>query len=235
METLPQNVRYFVADTETTGVDEAAAVCEVGWIEVDASFNILSERESLIDPQCLIPAAASAIHGIVNADVENSPTMDEFFSVDDPSCFGSKVTDPVVLIGHRISFDHRFLKPYFTNVVQELCTLRWARKLYPDSDNHQLSTLMYALKLPISPGAHRVMADIMVSYHLARHIAERTGMTLPELAIASQEPMELRAMPFGKYKGQTFSEVPYSYLKWMRNNMELEADLIHTINLALRA
>lgn len=231
--TLPDNVRYFVADTETTGVGPDDKAVEIGWIEIDEEFNILSEVESLIDPQRFVSPEASGVHGLVNADLEDSPTIEEFFGLDDPSCYGQKITYPIVLIGHRIAFDERFLKPYMTNIVQELCTLRWFRRLYPSSGNHQLSTAIYALDLPRSAGAHRVMGDVMTAYHLCKHIADRTGLSLKQLAEASADPMEIAVMPMGKHKDQPINSVPPSYLGWMINNMDLDLDLKHSVQLAL--
>lgn len=223
---LPDNVRYFVLDTETTGVEDDDKVVELGWVEIDSEFNVLNQRESLIDPQRVIAPEASAVHGLVLEDLQNSPTIEEFFSVDGPSCYGQKITDPVVLIGHRISFDTRFVKPYVTNIVQELCTLRWFRRLYPSSGNHQLQTAIYALGLPRSEAAHRVMGDVMSAYHLCRHICERTGLNLRELAEASAGPMEVQYIPFGKHKGEKLVDVPTGYLKWMLNTMDgLDVDL----------
>lgn len=230
---IPDNVKYFVADTETTGAGPEDRVCELGWIEVDENMGVLSETQSLIDPQYLISPSASGIHGLTNADVESSPTIEEYFSVDDPSCFGRKITDPVVLIGHRISFDHRFLSPYI-NVAQQLCTLRWSRKLYPHGDDHKLTTMVFALDLPRPAGAHRVMSDIYSAYYLAKHICERTGMTIRQLAEASTAPMEVASIPFGKHKGLPMSQVPKSYIRWALENMkDLDGDLQYTFELAL--
>lgn len=230
---LPDNVRYFVADTETTGVNADDKVVEVGWIEIDEDFNILSQVESLIDPERFISPESSGIHGLVGADVADSPTLEEFFSLNDPSCYGQTIDSPTVLIGHRIAFDERFLKPYFTNIVQPLCTLRWFRRLYPGSGNHQLSTAIFALNLPRSAGAHRVMGDVMTAYHLCKHIADRTGMNLRQLAEASAAPMKIELMPMGKHKDQPLSEVPPSYLGWMLKNMDLDMDLKYSVELAL--
>ncbi len=230
---LPDNVRYFVADTETTGVGADDKVVEVGWIEIDEDFNIISQVESLIDPERFISPESSGIHGLVNADVANSPTLEEFFSLDDSSCYGRKITSPVVLIGHKIGFDYRFLNPYFSNIVQQLCTLRWFRRLYPGSGNHQLSTAIYALNLPRSAGAHRVMADVMTAYHLCKHVCDRTGLNLRQLAEKSADSMLVENMPMGKHQGQKLSEVPRSYLSWALGNMELDPDLKYSVNLAL--
>ena len=174
---------YLVADTETTDATDDRGVCEIGWVAIDEDWNILERVDSLIDPEKDISAAASGIHGLVNADVENSPTLKEFFTLDDPSCYGRRFTGPVTLIGHRIGFDRPAFGPYVDGEVFELDTLRYVRQIFPDMDNHQLSTCKYALNLPKDEGtAHRVMADVMVTYHLAKRVAQVMNMTLPELA-----------------------------------------------------
>lgn len=224
-------MHFYFADTETTDAGPTASVCEVGWVKTDENFNILDTVESLIDPQQMISPAASGIHGLINADVENSPTLKEFFTEQDPSCHGKLFEAPATVIGHRIGFDMRFLAPYFEQPPIELCTLRWVRKLYPEMDDHKLSTCIFALALPRSAGAHRVLADVMSAYHLCKHICERTGMNLEQLAQASKEPMELLYYPFGKHKGEPFNQVPRSYLRWARENMkDLDMDMQYTLN-----
>jgi exodeoxyribonuclease X len=232
---IPDNVSYIVADTETTGAKEGDTPCEVGWVRVDGDFNVLEEVESIIDPQQLIAPSASGIHGLTNADCEPYPTLEEFFTLPNTDgCYGRSIDEPVVLIGHRVGFDHGMLKQYVTNVVQELDTLRWARRLYPDSDDHKLSTLIYALGLPRSAGAHRVMADVYSAMYLVRHLCERTGLTLRQLAEASAEPFTIKYMPMGKYKGQLIAEVDRGYLRWALNNLDLDPDLKYTLETALK-
>jgi len=228
--TLPAGTRFFIADTETTGTTAEDKVCEVGWIEIDEEFNILEEVESLIDPERMFDPAAQGVHGIEPQDVANSPTIEQFFSEQDETCYGKLIEGPIVLIGHRIGFDRRFLQPYMPGFLQELDTLRWVKRLYPNMTNHQLSTCIYALDLPRSKGAHRVMADVMTAYHLVYHICARTGMTLGQLALESNRPFWIPTMPFGKHKGQPVEEVPRSYWRWMLNNddMEIDPDLRHT-------
>lgn len=230
---LPSNVRYLFADTETTGVNADDKVVEIGWIETDENFNEIARFESLIDPQRLVAPEASAVHGLTNADLEHAPTIEEFFSEDAEGCYGKLIEEPVVLIGHRIGFDHRFLKPFITNVVQELCTLRWIRKLYPDMGNHQLQTAIFALNLPRSEGAHRVMADVLTAFHLTQHLCERTGLSLRQLTEASYEPFPMATMPFGKHKGQPIDSVPPGYLRWMLKEMQLDMDLQFSVEQAL--
>lgn len=240
---LPDNVSFIVTDTETTGKDDHNKICEVAWLRVADrgypladDFMITERVQSLIDPEQLISPAASGVHGLTNADVDGAPTIEEFFSLDHPACYGRAITEPVVLIGHRIGFDRKRLESFIPNVVGEIDTLRWVRRLYPDSENHQLSTMIYALALPRSEGAHRAMADVLTAYHLVRHISERTGMSLKQLAEASAEPFQVKYMPLGKHRDKAIDWIVQndrSYLKWMLSNMDLDADLKFSIETAL--
>lgn len=227
---------YLVGDTETTDATENRGVCEIGWVLIDENWNILETVESLIDPEKDISPAASGIHGLTYDDVKHSPTLEEFFTLSDAGCYGKRFQGPVTLIGHRIGFDRPAFEPYIDGEVFELDTLRYVRKLYPDADNHQLSTMKFQLNLPKDAGAaHRVLADVMVTYHLAKHISERMNLTLPQLAEHARQPMLIKTLPFGKHKGQPISEVPKSYLSWMKREMQLDFDTQHTINTILGA
>ena len=223
---------YMVADTETTDATPERGVCEIGWIVIDENWNILEQVESLIDPQKPISPAASGIHGLTNEDVQDSPTLHEFFT--EPSCYGRNFHGPVTLIGHRIGFDRPAFEPYVNGEVFELDTLRFARFCYPEADNHQLSTLKYALGLPKDQGtAHRVLADVMVTYHLAKHLAERMGMSLPELAERAKTPLPAHSLPFGKHRGEPLAQVPKSYLRWALSNTQMDEDFVVAIKQVL--
>lgn len=234
MTVIPDNVTLIVADTETTCATPERGVCEIGLAFVSPSGEVLSQIDSLIDPQKMISPAASGVHGLTNDDVAHAPTLDEFFSPASPDCFGKRIQGPVVFIGHRVSFDTHTIGKYVDGEVFELCTLRWLRRVYPEMDNHQLSTAMFALGLPRPTNAHRVMSDVYSALHLAVHFCERAGCDLVELARRSQQPFEVHTFPFGKHKGQPFSQVPKSYLRWARENMkDLDGDMVHTIDLHL--
>ena len=75
----PQIVR--VIDFETTGLpeDPDAAVCEVGYVDVNAYHpekGIGGSWSSLVNPGRPIPPELSAVHHIVDADVTNMPPME---------------------------------------------------------------------------------------------------------------------------------------------------------------
>lgn len=247
---LPDNVTFIVADTETTDATETRRACEIGWIRIDEDFNILERVESIIDPgDVMIAPSASGIHGLTNVMCQGSPTIEEFFSMEHPACYGRPIEGPAVLIGQKIAFDRPLIEPFISGgVVQEVCTLRWIRKLYPFMEDHKLSTLLYALNLrtPEGPlamdlrerysGAHRVMGDILVAYEVCRHICERTDMSLRQLAERSAEPLYVDIMPLGKHKGKEMAWVGQTdkgYLRWMINNMDMDGDLRYTVETTL--
>lgn len=61
-----------IIDTETTGLDEGAEVCDLAII--DANGRVLFNQ--LVKPTKGIPAAASRVHGIDNTMVDFAPTID---------------------------------------------------------------------------------------------------------------------------------------------------------------
>lgn len=64
---------FVILDTETTGLDGSARVVSLAVIDRDGRDVI----DTLINPGCPIPASATQIHGIRDADVRNAPTMAE--------------------------------------------------------------------------------------------------------------------------------------------------------------
>lgn len=225
--------KRLLADVETGGLNVEDGVVEVGFIVLDEHANIIDRFESLVDPGTgFICPSASAIHDITLDMVADKPTLDEIFSADDPSCYGKPIeADRIIFCAHKSGFDRKFLAPYLRGEVLEVDSLRWARSLWPDSPNHTLACLKYALNLPKDTGpAHRVMSDILQTHALLRLIMQTLNVTLDELAEMSKEPMLLRRYPMGKHKGEPFADVPKSYLRWADNNLtDIDMDLAHSI------
>lgn len=223
--------RYIVADTETTGATAYDKVCEVAWVELDADMQVLDRQHSLIDPQMPISAGASGVHGITNADVTEAPTIDEFFSlVLGESHFSPD--DRVLLIAHNAPFDKRYLAPHMP-IKGELCTLRLARRVWPEAENHKLATLMYLLSLSRGK-SHSAHGDVETCLDLLRKIVWKTGSSLNDLAAVSMEPVWVSTMPFGKHKGSPLKVLPVSYIKWLLGLDNLDMDMRHSLDLVMQ-
>lgn len=224
---------YIVADVETSGLKPTARVVEVAFRIIDEDLNILEDHYSLIDPQCPIEPGASGVHGITNKDVMYSPTMEEFFGVTAPPCYGSKIPGCVILIAHNAAFDHRFLAPWFERDGGTICTLRLAKRYFPDSDNHKLQTLRYYLGLDAGD-AHSADGDVRACYALLKKIIEVSGKSLPELVVASNEPQFIHTCPLPKYRGIPTVQVPADYMRWCLQNLSLDSDLAYTFKEVLK-
>lgn len=232
------DVLLVLADTETTGVGTTDKIVELAWAELDTDLNILRLVRSLIDPEQPICAAASGVHGIVDADVADAPTIKEFFSVVEPG----GLQQPLILIGHNIKFDWRFLQPYVPQMLALLDTLKLSRIFFPDAPNHKLDTLRYYLNL-YKGDAHRADEDVKTTVELLQRIVETSGKTVWELLDIANAPTLVKTFPFGKFKGQAIAEAckrleVRDWVKWLfkdnaKKGTKLDPDLEYTLKKAL--
>lgn len=215
-------MRILLTDVETTGTKLTDAVCEVAWTEIDPEFNVIASGNSLINPCMPIDPAASAVNGIVDAMVKDAPTLDAYMdAVGQPL-----MCEDLILVGHNISFDYRFLKPYVHENATMLCTLKCGRILYPDASNHKQSTLAYTLGLNLDrEKAHSADGDLDVLLQLLYRMCVDAGCGIEGLLEVQKRTRKILVMPFGKHKGVALADVPKSYVRWMLDNANMDDDL----------
>ncbi len=235
--TTPINLATFcIVDTETTGLDPAVdRVCELAGVQWAARQGELRHFETLVNPGRTIPPEASAIHHLVDEDVVGSPNLQEALADLNREPFG-------VWVAHNADFDFKFLPKDGRPI---LCTLKLAKKLFPDSPKHTNQYLRYALKLQV-PGAkglpaHRALADAFVTTALLSYLLAEANKHRPELTTVEDlvawtlEPNLLPMCRFGKHSGKPWSEVPKDYLQWMVKTMtDMDSDLRFTVEHWLR-
>ena len=210
-----------VADVETTGTDAQAKTVEFGYVELTGDLQPIEAFESLVDPEVHIPFGASAVHHILDKHVVNSPTMDELFDI----VLKDVDFDDVIFVAHNTPFDKRFCSPHM-NIVTEVCTLRAAKRYYPNAESHKLMGLAYELELPLPEGnPHRALYDVQVTVELLKRILKDAGLTLAELIEVLSKKQVITKIPFGKHKGSNLSDLPPSYVKWLLNQDSLDQDL----------
>jgi exodeoxyribonuclease X len=215
-------------DTETTGVGKDDKVVEVAWKLTDDLFGELASDFSLINPMRPIPSVASAVHGIVNSDVEFSPTLEDYMrkallkmdSVADDS--------DLIFVAHNSIFDWRFLSRFFPG-VRQLCTLKLARKVWPDLESHKLSVLAYELGLRLDHDRfHSAEGDVQVLYALLVRIHVHSGLSIEQLIeMCGSAKMDGESkIPFGKHKGTKLKDLPKGYVQWLLKNADsMDAEL----------
>lgn len=222
--------RIIAIDTETAGLDPKDGVVDIAIIEVDNNLQIVDSYTSLIDPEGPISPSASGVHGIVRADVEGAPTLSEFFAHPGISDYCDA---PLFVIGHNVQFDLRFLAEHFRGEITPICTLRLARHLYPDAENHKLQTLRFVLGIEAGEGnSHSAFSDTILALNLLRHIAAETSYDIQQLACMSSQTIKVEKMPFGKHKGLALSSLPTGYRRWLLDQ-DIDEDLRQSLQPAV--
>jgi exodeoxyribonuclease X len=219
-------MRAAVVDTETTGIDESARVVEL------ASAHLATGKfyTTLVDPQCPIPPEAMAVHHITDQEVVGQPLLAAAIDL----CQLTP-THVDVLVAHNASFDSRML----SNLPQPwICTYKCALRLWPDASSHSLQVLRYIHKLtPLFPQdagltPHRALYDVICTVQLLALI--QSQLSMEEMIAISAAPALLPRIRFGKHRGMAFSDVPTSYLTWLRNQDGNDEDLSHTVSYHLK-
>lgn len=219
--------RLILADVESTGVTPADRICEVAWHEIDENFESIDSGLSLINPQMTIAPGASAVNGITNAMVADAPLIEDYMaSVGNPL-----MGEDVVLIAHNVQFDYRYLSPFMSEGAQLIDTLRCARLLYPDAENHKQSTLAYTLGFDMDRSkAHSADGDLDVLLQILKRICADLDCGVIDLLEYQKRPRPMSIMPFGKHKGQSLSELPKAYIQWLFKLDNLGPDLRIALN-----
>lgn len=224
--------RIVFFDTETTGANPATAkIVELGYVVTDEELNVLNSWRTLVDPEMPIPADASGVHHITDEDVYDAPTVEQISE----ACLAPLQQPGAILVAHNAPFDLQVAAGLLGRDYKSIDTLQLAKRYIPDAPNHKLGTLMYYCGLTQRKNTHSAIEDCMICVDLLRHIMLVTNKSIDELITASNEPLVIRVMPFGKHKGMKMEDVPTDYLKWaLREMNNLDANLRHTMEKLMR-
>lgn len=206
-------LRPIFYDTETTGVKAGRdRIVEL------AAYDPVRDRTycSLINPECSIPAEASAITGITDETVRDAPTFREIGPAFLEFCEGS-----VVLVAHNNdAFDRLFLNAEYGRIGSQVPsswkfvdTLKWSRKYRNDLPRHSLQSLREVYGISANQ-AHRALDDVMVMYQIFSQMVDDLDWATI-LALLDEAAQGGPRMPFGKYQGRPLAEVPKDYVLWL--------------------
>jgi DNA polymerase III subunit epsilon len=161
-------------DTETSGrYPLEAEICEIGAVKW-RDGQIVETFETLLKPSKPMGSEVIAIHGITNEMVENAPTIQEKLGE-----FHEFIRDAVV-VAHHAPFDLGFVAHEFElaglplPLAPALCSSLLSRKLFPESENHRLQTLIKFFGLAQGT-AHRALDDTKACLDVALRCLEKAG------------------------------------------------------------
>ena len=240
--------KYILFDTETTGNSEQDRIIQIGAMIVHNKEDI-DVYDELCSTDVHINIEAMEIHNITPDVIENQPPYAELEFVKKLKAYNESEN---YLIAHNISFDLSMIeKEGFDNNYTLIDTLRCAKHLLPDSPYHRLQYLRYALELYLTEGAeadkmgvtikaHDAIGDVLVMKLLLSKLVALAKEQFPEeknpmktLDQLTQTPVLMKTFKFGKHKGKEVADVAKEdagYMKWMKNNMDLDEDMKFTLD-----
>lgn len=161
-------------DTETTGkYPLQAEICEVAAVKW-RSGAVVDTFQTLIKPSRPMDAEVIAIHGITNDMVENAPAMRDKIGE------FHRFIDGAICVAHHAPFDLGFLsvefEKYGLSLPSEpvLCSSLLARRIFPESENHRLQTLIGFFGLQKGQ-AHRALDDARACLEVGLRCLNKLG------------------------------------------------------------
>lgn len=239
--------KYILFDTETTGAGEKDRIIQVGAMIVHGREDIEVINE-LCSTEVPIHIEAMEVHNLTPEVIDSQPPYAELYFKEKLDEYNAPEN---YLIAHNISFDLGMIqKEGFENKYTLIDTLRCAKHLLEDSPYHRLQYLRYSLGLYKTEGteaqnlkvtikAHDAIGDVLVMKLLLSHLVKLTQEKYPgvnpmvKLAELTQTPVLIKTFKFGKYKDREIAEIVNAdkgYINWMKNNMELDEDMLFTLD-----
>lgn len=155
-----------VLDFETTGLspDCGDRAIEIGAVKL-VNGQLVDRFQQLMNPGKRISSFIEDYTGITNNMLKKAPPCDEVMSA------FSEFIDGFNLVAHNASFDSRFLDAELNLIKAKqagefACSMLIARRVYPDTPNHKLGTLVRYKSLPNDGTFHRALADAEMTTHL---------------------------------------------------------------------
>lgn len=155
-----------VLDFETTGLSpkHGDRPIEIGAVRV-VNGEITDRFQELMNPGFRISQFIEGYTGITNTKLKHAPPCEETMHR-----FSDFIEDDN-LVAHHASFDNRFLDSELMKISrihtgQFACTMLAARRVYPDSRNHKLGTLVKYMKLLEDETFHRALFDSEITAHI---------------------------------------------------------------------
>jgi DNA polymerase-3 subunit epsilon len=167
---------FIVVDTETTGLRAFDnRITEIGMVKV-LNGEIIDEYQTLVNPQQFIPPGITRLTGISNELVYDKPKFHEVAHKVSSFIFDNNTN--LVLGGHNVSFDYKFINTSFARAgynelnLESICTCRLARRLNRNLPSKSLSSLVKFFGLH-TRRKHRAMDDAKATANILIHFIDR--------------------------------------------------------------
>lgn len=206
--------KIYLVDTETCGFavpSTGSAVVQLAWLELDEDGEVVNEECHIVKPTVPISPEATAVHGYLDSDVANAPSIDTIWR------------EPDVFIAYNAGFDARHLRVTNAQIVD---VLKLARRYFPNLPNHKLGTVAQHVGTPIQK-AHDALSDCRAALSVLKYIQVNSERGMTE--IVDTPAQNVHIMPFGVHKGKAVADLPAPYARYLLGLNDLDADLRRTL------
>jgi DNA polymerase III epsilon subunit family exonuclease len=197
-------VEWVVVDVETTGGQPPAdRITELGAVRI-VGGEIIDEFDMLVDPEREIPLNIQRITGITNSMVSGQPTAATVIPM-----FRDWAGE-ALMVAHNAPFDRFFIDTHYSEVFGYpsentwLCSVRLARKLYPELKSKSLGPLCVALGIPtdtLHRAANDARATGQVLLRMFDDLAGKKGITDIEALFKLVSPTVLNPKRRKQFRG----------------------------------
>jgi len=179
------NFPVIVLDFETTGLSPQYGDrgIEIGAVLIENNM-VIDRFQSLMNPGFRISPFIESYTGINNDMVKAAPPCEEVMEL-----FADFIGE-YPLVAHNASFDRKFLDSELGFIGKSrnsnmACSMLAARRVYPNSPNHQLGTLVRYCGIYTDGTFHRALAD-----------AEMTGQLWISMIDEIKDTFGINPVPF---------------------------------------
>ena len=161
-----------VIDFETTGLspDHGARATEIAAVIV-RDGKVVDRYQSLMNAGVRIPPFIEDLTGISNAMVRKAPPAVEVMRA------AADFVGDHPLVAHNATFDSKFWDAELGHIRRRrrqefACSMRVARRVFPQAPSHKLGVLVEFAKLPVAGRYHRALADAEMAASLLVRMEE---------------------------------------------------------------
>lgn len=188
-----------ILDFETTGLqpERGDRITEVGLVRIEGG-RVVDRFESLVNCEARVPPHITAFTGITQRMVDEAPPVSDVMRV------VADFIGEASVVAHNATFDQRFfirecrLARIGMLVQPFICTLRLARRVYPELRSHSLGELVRVLGLTWQGAAHRAAADADVTAALMLRLSQDLEPLYADELVSDQLLRRVMRTPVGK-------------------------------------
>ena len=198
-----------VLDFETTGLNNPRAT-QVALLQLNSDLEVVNQFESTINPRVSVEPHILEMTHLTQSQLDRSPTFDAIWQEITP------IIANRILVAHNASFDVKVLVnelkhlDHNIDLIESLCTFRFARKLIPEIENHKLATLTQYFGIDHEK-AHSALSDTFATYELLKRLHDLNGGSFSDAGVVSTKVWTKEAYS-SQVRRAAIATVPFDFM-----------------------